>query len=221
MESGKVPRLRNLIGTALVGTVIALVWQDEGRVMPFYANLIVVPLLFAGCIWAYYPLIIEEIDILLKKPDTQRRIVGAPDPEPELARQRRVASMVLIGIAVLMLVAVFMSGYSFRSHVGGSLIAPDGTVLTGREARVAEFRRQVFLHADRAPTREEFTKELGDAWLKSASSLAYGLQLKGEAINDATFNETCYEGTWESLQQSVASFRAMCLNISEDDLHDD
>jgi hypothetical protein len=213
-------RIRNSAGGIAGAVIWALTWDEEGRIVPLYVKALLVPLLFLGCVWGFYPLVVAEISVLRKKPSEPSKIVGVPADESIGEPSKLWAGFVLVAIGLLMTGAVFMSGYSFKAHVGGDWLNGDGTILTGKEARVWEFRRQVLKHAESAPTREQFTKELGDAWMEAAQSLAWGLQVKDESYHDRSFDESSYEGTWKSLQRSVASFRAMSLNISENDLTD-
>jgi hypothetical protein len=165
------------------------VWQDESRSIPAYAKLVLVPSLFLAALWAFYPLIVEDIALLWKKQDPQRRIFGAPAPEPRKSKMGAVAA--LCAIVASMFIAIFLSGYSYRSHVEGALVAPDGTVLTGKEARLWEFLRIVREHADKAPTREEFTDQLGKSWMEATNSIAWGLKVKDEAYHNRSYCETC------------------------------
>jgi hypothetical protein len=107
--------------------------------------------------------------------------------------------------------------------VENAAIQKGAPILTGKAARVKEIRDMLLEQADRAPTREEFTKERGQEWNDTTSELCGSIALTPDmetGRREITWYQAAYNGTFESLQIGVASVRAEAMNIKESDLED-
>jgi hypothetical protein len=94
-------------------------------------------------------------------------------------------------------------------------LAAGGRVLTDSQARIEAIREQFLAHADKAPTKEQFTTETAMAWYREATgmkdqSVDYNSTLYFEFVDERT--------TYDKFRESVGQFRGIAANLTEDAL---
>ena len=104
--------------------------------------------------------------------------------------------------------------------IENAALAKGAPVLTGKEARIDEIRKQILKYADSAPSEEKFTEELGNAWMAGAVALSESIEVKQRDSATDFLDISVYEGTYKSLLRAVSSLRGVALNLRESDLLD-
>ena len=120
MQNQEPSRIRNWLGGALQLAAWSLFYDDECRVVPLWAKLLLVPSLLLLSLWAYWPLLRKELGIMqgAAERSTSRELVGI-EREP-CSTSRIWAGVIFCAIAAPMIMAVFLSGYSLRSGFAAS-----------------------------------------------------------------------------------------------------
>jgi hypothetical protein len=91
-------------------------------------------------------------------------------------------------------------------------------VLTDPQARIAAIREQFLAHAEKAPTKENFSREVAHEWWIVASQMKQQSVSYNSHLHFMHFNEE--SGTYQDFLESLGGFRAIAANLTESDLQD-
>lgn len=119
--------LRKTFGGSCWTVLIALTWNDEGRVVPFWLKTLIVPTLFVLGGWAFKPLILKELATLRRKPEEPSKLLGVEVDQPK-SPSKLWAAIVLCLLSFAALSTVFVSGYSCHAHLAQPVAQDTGGV---------------------------------------------------------------------------------------------